>query len=132
MARLLLVLELLELLPVAQDGRGIVGLDVAEDVGMAVDELVGDAVRDVVEGEAALLLGHHALEHDLEEDVAELLDVVDLVVGTVHRGEELVRLLEDAGLQRLERLDAVPRTTRLRIAQTGHDFVQSFDGLTYA
>ena len=92
-----------------------------------MDELVGDVIRDIVEGEAPLLLGHHGLKHHLQEDVAEFLDVVGLVLGPVHRGEELVRLLEDARLQRFKRLHAVPWTARLRIAQTDHDLMKSFD-----
>ena len=63
-----------------------------------MDELVGNRVRDIVEGEAPLLLGHDALEHYLEKNVAKLLDVVGLVLRAVHRRKEFVRLLEKAGL----------------------------------
>ena len=65
---------------------------------VTMDEFVGNRVRHVVEGEAPLLLGHDALEHDLEENVAKFLDVVGLVLRAVHRRKQLVRLFEKAGL----------------------------------
>ena len=98
MTRLLLVLHLLYLLPVAEHCRGVLRVDVAKNVRVAVDELVGNRVRHVVEGEAPLLLGHNALEHYLEKNVAKLLNVVGLVLRAVHRRKELVRLFEKAGL----------------------------------
>src|SRR5574344_931410 len=126
MALLLLVLLLFDLLPVLEDSGGILGNDVAEDMRMTADELVGDGVRHVVEGELVRLLGHDGLENDLEEDVAELLDVVLLVGGMAHRVEELVGLLEDAGLEGLKRLDAVPWAA-IRGAEALHDGVKTGD-----
>ena len=65
---------------------------------VAVNELVGNRICHVVKGEATLLLGHDALEHDLKKNVAKLLDVVGLVLRAIHRRKELMRLLEKAGL----------------------------------
>ena len=126
-ARLLLVLHLLDLLPVPEHRRGILRVDVAEDMRMAVDELVGNRVRNVIKGEAPLLLGHDALEHDLEENVAKFLDVVGLVLRAVHRRKQLVRLFEKARLQRLERLLAVPGTALLGVPEASHYVVKSLD-----
>ena len=67
------LLRLLDLLPVAHDVGGLVGDDVAEDVRVAAHELVVDAARDVGHGERAGLLREHRVEHDLVEEVAELV-----------------------------------------------------------
>ena len=129
MPRLLAVLLLLDLLPVAQHRRGVLRVDVAEDVRVAVDELVGDGVGDFVEGEAAFLLGHHALEHHLQEHVAKLLDVVRALVGAVHRREQLVCFLQKARLQGGEGLLPVPGAALFRIPQPDHYFMQPFDSV---
>ena len=50
-----------------------VGHDVAEHVRVAAHELVVDAARDVGHGERAGLLREHRVEHDLVEQVAELV-----------------------------------------------------------
>ena len=71
---------------------------ISEHVRMAVDELVRNRVGDVVKREAPLLLGHDALEHHLQENVAKFLDMVCDIVGTIHRREQLIRLLQYAGL----------------------------------
>ena len=128
-ALLLAVLGLLDALPVAQHGGWIVRHRVAEYMRVAVDELVRDGVGDVVEGELPLLLGHHGLEHHLQEHVAQFLDVVVDVLRAVHRRQQLVRLLEDAGLERFQGLDAVPRAALFGVPQARHDFMQPFDSV---
>ena len=50
-----------------------VDLDGREHVGVAVHELVVDAPGDVGQREAALLGAQDRVEHDLEEEVAQLL-----------------------------------------------------------
>lgn len=62
----------------------------------------------------------------VEKHVAELLHVVRRVLGAVHRGEQFVGLLQDARLERRERLHAVPRAPRLRVAEADHDGMKSF------
>ena len=58
-------------------GAGLLGAGalfvLAEDVRMATDHLLRDSVGHVVEGEGALLLGHAAVENDLQQQVSELL-----------------------------------------------------------
>ena len=103
-----LALGLLDALPVAEGGLGVAGGGLAEDVGVAADELVGEGVHHVVEAEGALLLADVALEEHLQEHVAELLAMVGQVVAG-HGVEQLVALLLEAGLDGLQRLGAVPR-----------------------
>jgi hypothetical protein len=49
------------------------GLDPGEHMRMAADHLVGDAARDVREGEAAVLLGHPRVVDHLEQQVAQFV-----------------------------------------------------------
>ena len=77
--RLALLLVALDVVPVGLHRLGIVRLDVAEHVGVAAHELVVDAVDDVDDREAAVLLGDGGMELDVVEEVAELLD--DVRVG---------------------------------------------------
>ncbi len=67
------LLALLDRLPVGDDLVRAVGVDVAEDVGVAVDELVVDAARHVGQVEVPGLVGEPGVEDDLEEQVAQLL-----------------------------------------------------------
>lgn len=48
-------------------------LGVGEHVGVASDQLVGDAAGDVLDVEAALILGDPRVEVDLQEEVSQLL-----------------------------------------------------------
>ena len=63
----------LELLPVAQHLVGVLRRQVAEDVRVPVDELVDDALDDVVDGEAALASRELRLEDHLEQQIPQLL-----------------------------------------------------------
>ena len=68
------LLGLLDLLPVAPPPRRrSSAVDVAEHVRVAADQLVVDAPGHVGQGEAALLGGERGVEHDLEQQVAQLL-----------------------------------------------------------
>ena len=94
---------------------------------VARDELVRDRVRDVGELELALLLRELGLEHDLEQEVAELLTVLARV-ARVDRLEHLVRLLEHVRSQAPQRLLAVPRAA-VGPAEPLHDPEETFDGI---
>ena len=64
----------LDLLPVPHHDVGVVGDDLAEHVRVAAHELVVDAAGHVGHGERADLLGQDRVEHDLVEQVTELVD----------------------------------------------------------
>ena len=98
----------LELLPVHEHLVGAGHLDLAEDMRVAVDELLDEALRDVVDVPTAVVGGHLRVEHDLEQHVAELV-AHRVVVAGVDRLEQLVRLLEQVTRERLMRLLGVPR-----------------------
>ncbi len=75
---------------------------------MTAHELVADRGHDVAEIEQLRLLGHPRVEHDLEQQVAELApELVER--AALDRVRDLVRLLERVRRDRRERLLAVPR-----------------------
>ena len=58
-------------LPVAQDFGGSIGFHIAENMGMAVDQLRGQAIQNVIDGEGAVILRHLGVEKNLKQQVAE-------------------------------------------------------------
>ena len=83
------------------------GVGVAEDVGVAVHQLVVDAARHVGQVEPPLLVGQAGVEDDLEQEVAQLLLQVAQAASTRRpsergqRVEDLVALLERCGMSEL-------------------------------
>ena len=88
---------------------GVAKLAVAEDVGMATDELGVDAAGDLGEVARAPLLEEEREEHGLEEEVAQLVDQLGVVAGERGVGH-LVRLLDRVRDDRPLRLRPVPGT----------------------
>ena len=66
------LLLLLDLLPVGDHLLGARRIDVAEDMGVPVDQLVVDAAGHIGQREEALFLRQPGVEDDLEEKVAQL------------------------------------------------------------
>ena len=104
-----------------------VDVDVGEHVRVAAHELVVDSVGDVDHREAPLLLGDGGVELDVVEQIAELLDhggVGGGIVGVerLQRVDELERLLDEVGQQRLVGLLAVPRAL---LAQRSGELVEA-------
>ncbi len=89
-----------------------VGLDGAEHVGMAAHELFVDRPEDVADLEERRLFGHARVEDDLEHDVAKFLAELARVI-LVDRFQDLVRLLDEVGLDALMRLLPIPRAAVL-------------------
>ena len=54
---------------------------------MAADQLVGDRLDHVAEGERAVLLGHAGVEDDLEQEIAELVAQVGEVAARDRVGD---------------------------------------------
>src|SRR5262249_40133324 len=109
--RALLVVTLLRLdaLPEALDRLRRQPLRVAEHVRMAAQKLVDQRPHHVVEVENALLLRHAGMEHDLEQEVAELLAQIGEITARDGVGD-LVGFLDRIGSNRREVLREVPRT----------------------
>ena len=106
----------LEALPSSFDQFGSGGVGVGEDVGVAADELGANAFGDVVEGEAAVLLGEFGVEDDLHEQVAEFF--AELLGGAVGQGvEDFVGFFEQVRSERLVGLGQVPWATVVGIAE---------------
>jgi hypothetical protein len=61
------------LLPLAEDGLGVGGVNIAEDVGVSPNELFAGMAGSVLEGEGAAFGGEVGVKNDLEEEVAEFL-----------------------------------------------------------
>ena len=86
---------------------------------MAADHLVRNGFAHAVDIEPALLASDPGHEHDLEEEVPELLAELVRVAGG-DRIHDLVGLLEKVGSEGVEGLLAVPRAAP-GVAQTVHD-----------
>ena len=84
---------------------------VAEHVRMAADQLGRDALDDVAEIERAGLLGHPGVEHDLEQQVAELVLEVEKIAARDRVGD-LIGFLDRVGRDGREILLEVPRAAR--------------------
>ncbi len=94
---------------------GRVGLDVAEHVRVAAHELLVDQPRGLLEVAPAALLEQQREEVDLEEEIAELVEQLRVVVRERGVGD-LVRLFDRVRDDRLHRLLAVPRTVAAEAA----------------
>ena len=99
----------LDAFPVHEDLVGARHRHVAEHVWVAPDQLSDDAVGHVVDVPPSLVGGHLRVEHDLQQQVAELVAEA-FVVAPVDRVEDLVGLLEQVPGQRAVVLFRVPRT----------------------
>ena len=93
---------------------------------MAANHLLGDAARDRVEVEAAVLARHLRVEDDLEQQVAELVAERRPVPLTDRLGH-LVGFLDGVRRNRLEALFEVPRAAAGRVAQLRHHVEQLID-----
>jgi hypothetical protein len=108
----------LDLVPVAKDLAGRLGLHLAEDVRMAADELLAHVLSDLGHVAGAALLEQQREEVDLEEHVAELVEELS-VVPVVGGVGELVGLLDRVRHDRALVLLAVPRALAPQAAGQG-------------
>ena len=106
----------LDRVPVAQHLAAPSGLDLAEDVRVAADELLAAVLGDRREIAGAALLEQQREEVDLEEHVAELVEELRVVAGVGGVGE-LVGLLDGVRDDRALVLLAVPRTLHAQAAR---------------
>jgi hypothetical protein len=118
---------LLYALPVAQHLVGIRRLLLAKDMGMATDHLLDDPAHHVPGGKDAFLLGQAGEEHDLQQDVPELL-AQRFGVARIERLEGLVAFLEQITPQGAPILLAVPRTSpwAAKLVQDFNQFSETF------
>jgi hypothetical protein len=114
------------LLPLAEDGLGVGGVDVTEDVGVTTDEFLAGVLRGVLEGEGSAFGGEIGVENDLEEEVAEFLAQVG-VIGFGDGVDGLAGFLEESGAEGFVGLLAVPRATLGR-AEEADDGAEAGDG----
>ena len=109
----------LDPLPLPERILGVGHRLVAEDVRVAPGHLLDEAIEHVRHGELAGLSRHLAVEHDLEEQVAQLLGEVPRIV-LIDGLQDLVGLLDQVGLEGGAGLLAVPWAASLA-AQPGHE-----------
>ena len=117
----------LDLFPLLLDllwrqGRLPIGI---EDVRMPADQLVGDRLDRVADGEAAFLGADLREEHGSEEKIAKLV-LQRVVVAAVERVEQFVRFLQHERPQRLQRLLLVPRAAVFG-SQRAHDLDEAIE-----
>ena len=107
LALLLGFLAEFEHLPIVDYLLGVVGVDVAIDVGMAIDELVAEIVAHIGKVELTLLLAHLGVENDVEQQVAQLLaDALHIFV--CDGVDQLKALLDGVAAEALEGLLPIP------------------------
>lgn len=103
----------------------------AKDVGVPVDQFVGDGTGNVVEVETVGFAGELGVEDDLQQQVAEFLAQGGMVAG-LDGVQDFVGFLDQIVAQRPVGLFAVPRAT-VGAAEALHDLeepdeVGSFGG----
>ncbi len=89
----------LDLLPVRPDLVHVLDLEVAEHVRMPADQLVGDVAGDLLEVKSAAFPGQLAVEHDLQEQIAQFL-LQFVVVPGFDGVQQLIDLLDRVPAQR--------------------------------
>jgi hypothetical protein len=91
-----------------EDGLGVAGIAIAEDVRVAADEFFAGVLRGVLEGEGATFGGQVSVENDLEKEVAEFLTQIG-VIGFGDGVDRFTGFLEETGAEGLMGLFAIPR-----------------------
>jgi hypothetical protein len=86
---------------------------------MPANQFLAEALQDVGHGELVALTGHLAVEHHLEQEVAQLLAQM-VEAPLVDRLDHLVRFLDQVGLERIACLLSVPWATAFA-SQASHD-----------
>lgn len=100
----------LDFVPLVEDGFGGVGLGVAEDVGMAADELFVDGAEGLGDVEEPLFGGHLGVEDGLEQEIAEFFAEAG-PIAFVDGIEDFVGLFEGVLLDGVEGLCPIPGAT---------------------
>src|SRR4051794_9265566 len=116
-------LPLLDPVPVREHLSRIGRLGLPEHVRVAPDELLAAVLGNVGQRAGAALLEQEGEEVDLEEDVAELVEELRVVIA-VRRVSEFVRLLDGVRDDRALVLLAVPRALA---AQSPRQVVERFE-----
>ena len=119
---LAVLLAQLQRFPILLYGVGRVGMDIAVDMRMAIDQLVAQGIdrRRIVEGTG--LLTQLGIEYDMQQQVADLL--LDPLQIVVQNGIcQLIGLLDGIVSQRIESLLPVPGAL---LAQGVHHLQQAF------
>ena len=79
-------------------------------MGVTLDELLANAVRHIVKIKHAALLLHKSVEHDLHEQIPQLLTHESLVI-LIYSLDDLVGLLYEIFLDALVGLLGIPRAS---------------------
>ena len=104
-------------LPVGLDRVGVVGFDVAINMGMPANQLVADAIQHVSHVKVTLFAGNFTVKHQMQKEVSELFAEFG-PIARINGICEFVGLFEGENPQGLLRLHAVPRALG---AQVVHD-----------
>ena len=106
--RAITLLEPLDGVPVVEHLLGAAHAFVAEDVGVAPDELFADGAHDVVRAERTVAPSELCQKYDLEREITELVHELARLTA-VDRVDHFARLLEDVLPERTGVLFAIPR-----------------------
>ena len=111
-----LLLAQFEQFPILLDLLGGVGVNIAKDVRVAVDQLIAQSVSHRADIEQALLVAHLRVECHVQQQIANLL--LHIVHIAVRDGiDQLVSLLDRIATQRLEGLLAIPRALLAQLVE---------------
>lgn len=116
----------LDAVPVGPDLVHIPDPGFPEHVRMPPDELVHQGLRDLIQIVRLALSGQLTMEHDLEEEIPQLLGHLVIIAG-LDGVEEFIDFLHGMEPEAAVILFPVPWATTRR-TQDGHDLLQLADG----
>ena len=93
---------------------------------MTPEHLVANRADDVGKGEVSGFAAHLGVEHDLEQQVAKLVDQLRHVAA-IDGVQDFVSLLDRMRCDRRKALLEIPRASAFGIAQTRHDGDEAID-----
>jgi hypothetical protein len=93
---------------------------------MTAQHLGDDGLRHRIEIEGADFLAHAGMEHDLEQQVAQLV-LQPIHVFALDRVGHLIGFFDRIGGDCFERLRQIPGTAAIDVAQSGHDRQKAVD-----
>ena len=118
----------LQLLPIRPDFIHVLHLGVAEDVRVAMNQFVGDALCNRVEIEGTAFIAELAVENDLKEQITEFFFEF-MVIVRLNGVDHLIDFLDGVKADGCVILFLIPWAA-VRSTKTAHDFQEILDGGT--
>ena len=106
-----------DLFPLPQNGPGVSGIAIGEDMRVTPDEFLAGVLRGLLESERAAFRGEVGVEDDLQKKISQFFAQIG-VIRPVDGVDRFAGFLEQARAQRFVGLLAVPRAALGRAEQT--------------